>query len=63
MYEDEGRPRNDGQKAALTIYYAMTGESLWDIARTYCTSVAAIQAENGMTSAIAESGGMLLIPS
>lgn len=63
VYEDEGRPRNDGQKAALTIYYAMTGESLWDIARTYCTSVAAIQAENGMTSAIAESGGMLLIPS
>ena len=63
VYEDEAHPRGNDRNAALTIYYAMIGESLWDIARTYCTSVAAIKAENGMTEDVAESGGMLLSPS
>lgn len=63
VYEDESHPRDSERNAALTIYYAMMGEPLWDIARTYCTSVAAIKAENGMTADVAESGGMLLIPS
>ena len=59
VYEDEAHPRGNERNAALTIYYAMIGEPLWDIARTYCTSVAAIKAENRMTGGRCRERGML----
>ncbi|MDD4807302.1 MULTISPECIES: SPOCS domain-containing protein [Caproicibacterium] len=48
--------------AALCIYFADAGEKLWDIARHYCTSVQAIQEENGLAGETVENQGMLLIP-
>ena len=59
---DDDHLRQKDTAAALTIYYADAGESLWDIARTYCTSVDAIMAENGMEEEMVENGSMLLIP-
>ena len=59
---DENKPREQDSSAALSLYYAEKGERLWDIARAYCTSVAAIQHENEMEDDIVETRGMLLIP-
>ena len=59
---DEDRPRARDTSAALSIYYADPGESLWDIARAYCTSVDAIRQENNLAGEFVESRGMLLIP-
>ncbi|HEX2985544.1 MAG TPA: SPOCS domain-containing protein [Caproiciproducens sp.] len=59
---DETKPRAQDKAAALSIYYADAGESLWDIARTYCTSVNAIKLENDLTGEFVENRGMLLIP-
>lgn len=58
---DDDRKKQRDEAAALTIYYAGEGESLWDIARSYCTSVEAIRNENRITGDTA-SRGMLLIP-
>ena len=46
----------------LILYYAEAGEALWDIARLYCTSMEAIQRENGLECEKMDSKGMLLIP-
>ena len=59
---DEDRPRARDTTAALSIYYADPGESLWDIARAYCTSMDAIRQENDLAGEFVESRGMLLIP-
>lgn len=59
---DENKPKIKDTSAALTIYYADAGETLWNIARTYCTSVGAIKAENDLTEDTIENRGMLLIP-
>lgn len=59
---DETHVKQKDTSAALTIYYADAGESLWDIARTYCTSVEAIKSENDLTEESVENRGMLLIP-
>lgn len=59
---DEAKPRAQDRSAALSIYYADAGESLWNIARAYCTSVDAIKSENELTGDSMENRGMLLIP-
>ncbi len=59
---DEEHPREKDTSAALTIYYADPGESLWDIARVYCTSADAIREENGLAEDFIPENGMLLIP-
>ena len=59
---DETKPRAQDKSAALSIYYADAGESLWNIAREYCTSVDAIKLENDLTGEFVENRGMLLIP-
>jgi LysM repeat protein len=59
---DETKPKLKDTSAALTIYYADAGETLWNIARSYCTSVSAIKAENDLTEDTIENRGMLLIP-
>lgn len=58
---DETKPRIR-ENAALNIYYADAGETLWDIARTYCTSVDAIKLENDLNCDAVENRCMLLIP-
>lgn len=59
---DETKPRTQDKTAALSIYYADAGETLWDIARQYCTSVDAIKLENNLDGEFVENRGMLLIP-
>ena len=59
---DEERPKARDKEAALTIYYADKGESIWDIARKYCTSVEAIKIENDLSDDVLVGREMLLIP-
>ena len=59
---DEEHPVLKDSKAALIIYYAETGESLWNIARQYYTSVNAIKEENDLSDDNVVSKGMLFIP-
>ena len=59
---DEERPRGKDPAAALTLYYADEGESVWDIARAYCTSVEAVMEENELSGETVGARGMLLIP-
>lgn len=61
-FADEEHPRIKDSTAALTLYYADDGESLWSIADAYCTSVDAIRNENDLDSDTTEACGMLLIP-
>ncbi len=58
----EDRPRGKDNAAALTLYYADEGESLWDIACAYCTSAEAVRLENNMTEDTVAARGMILIP-
>lgn len=61
-HADETKPREQDQNASLVLYYAEAGESLWDIARLYCTSMQAIQEENHLDCEKIEGKGMILIP-
>lgn len=58
----EDRRREKDGTAALTLYYADEGESLWNIAQLYCTSVEAIKLENNITDEVIQARGMVLIP-
>lgn len=55
---------SERQKKAstLTIYFADSGERLWNIARHYNTTVEAIQQENSITGESVNEKRMLLIP-
>lgn len=61
------RPKEDCPKsassAALTIYYSESGESVWNIARKYNTTVEAVIQENMLENDIVSEKRMLLIPS
>lgn len=59
---NEEKRREKDKTAALTIYYADKNESLWDIARRYCTSVEAVRLENSLTDDIIQARSMVLIP-
>lgn len=59
---NEEQKRERDKTAALTIYYADTGENLWSIARSYCTSVEAIKMQNDITDDVISARGMILIP-
>lgn len=57
---EENRKRQ--KYAALTIYFAQEGESIWDIARRYNTTAEAITSENKLSSDTVETKCKLLIP-
>ena len=59
---DEDKKRLKDKNAALTLYYADKGETLWDIARNYCTSVEAVMLENDLADDIIQAHSMILIP-
>lgn len=59
---DESKTRQS-TAAALTIYYSEEGESVWNIARRYNTTVEAVMNENNLDSETVGSRRMLLIPS
>lgn len=50
------------KSCALTIYYCEKGESLWNIARKYGTTVDAVMLENNINCDVTEKAGMMLIP-
>ena len=50
------------KSCALTIYFCDKGESLWNIARRYNTTVDAIMRENDITDSVVENSRMMLIP-
>jgi len=50
------------EKAALKIYFAGNGESLWEIAKGCHTSVQAVMDENGLHSDVLAEDTMLLVP-
>ena len=50
------------EKAALKIYFAGGGESLWEIAKNCHTSVEAVMEENGLQSDVLPHDAMLLVP-
>ena len=62
MQPNESKPKNKDSLSALTIYYADPGETLWEIARRYNTSVQAISNENDLSENRMEKRTMLLIP-
>ena len=59
--EGDAASFRDGQ-TAVTLYFAEEGESLWEIAKRYHTSVGAILEENDHEDEIMKQGRMLLIP-
>ena len=48
--------------AALKIYYARGGESLWEIAKSCHTSMESVMEENGLTADVLKDDTMLLVP-
>ncbi len=50
------------KSCALTIYFCDKGESVWNIARRYNTTVDAIMQENDLTEDVMGSSRMMLIP-
>lgn len=62
IFANEDKPRQHDDSSALVVYYADAGESLWDIARKYCTSQNLINEENDLTEEVLSEPKMLLIP-
>ncbi len=58
---DESMKKKD-ESSALTLYYSDKGESLWEIARKYNTTVELIKQENSLTGTETSESRMLLIP-
>lgn len=59
---DESKGRKPQSQAAITIYFADEGEAMWEIAKRYNTSMAAVMEENGLEGANVPQRSMLLIP-
>ncbi len=58
---DESKPKSQNT-STLTVYFASPGESLWNIARSYNTTVGAIKEENELTQDTVGEKMMLMIP-
>ena len=59
--DETTRKERDGDYA-IKLYFGIENEDIWDIAKRYSTSVAAIMEENELSGQRLENGGMLLIP-
>lgn len=57
----EGTDKKE-KKPAVVIYFCSDGESVWDIARKYNTTVEDVMQENDLTTDFIENKRMLLIP-
>ena len=55
-------PKPQDEDAALVLYYAGAGESLWEIAKQYNTGSQQICAENHLDDDVIDTAMMLLIP-
>ncbi|MCL2312082.1 MAG: DUF3794 domain-containing protein [Firmicutes bacterium] len=59
---DELNPKQKDLDAALTVYYANSGESIWEIAKRYGTTVEKIQDENDIDFEVLDTDRAILIP-
>lgn len=59
---DEACQIKKADRGAMTIYFANSGENIWDIARRYLASVEEIKEINGIESEIIEENIMLMVP-
>ncbi len=59
---DEEKGRKSSSNAAITVYFADEGESIWEIAKKYNTSVYAVMEENSLECDKVSKRSMLLIP-
>lgn len=59
---DETSRREKDETASIVLYYAQKGESVWDIAMRYASSVQAIKEENDIDTDVLSTEKMLLIP-
>ena len=62
-FEVDDVNKKEKNNSALVIYYADSGESVWDIAKRYNTSINAINELNGLSDDVLGKGIMLMIPS
>lgn len=61
MMLNDTKPREVRQKT-LTLYFADSGENLWNVAKRYNTSMDAIKRENNLETDVLPERSMLLIP-
>ncbi|MGI5894175.1 MAG: DUF3794 and LysM peptidoglycan-binding domain-containing protein [Candidatus Merdivicinus sp.] len=59
---EEEKPRVRDHSCALRICYAEAGDCIWDIAKSYATSMAAVLEENNLETEQLDARTMLLIP-
>ncbi|MDD6082330.1 MAG: DUF3794 domain-containing protein [Oscillospiraceae bacterium] len=59
---DENEPRKKEGDYAVRLYFGSEGESLWDIAKKYGTSVSAVMEENELSEDGLTGNRMILIP-
>jgi hypothetical protein len=59
---DEEHPKQKDQNCALRIYFAEKGETVWEIAKRYSTSVTGILEQNALESETVPENSMIFIP-
>lgn len=59
---DEGKKRSNNN-FPLILYFAKSGENVWEIAKSHCTGVEQIRQENELIEDILTSDTMIMIPS
>ena len=59
---DKDKPKKKDNCYSLKMYFAETGESVWDIAKKYNTAVSAVMTENELSEEVLSEACMLLIP-
>ena len=59
--DDSVKKQREGDYA-IKLYYGTENEDVWDIAKRYSTSIAAVMEENDLSGERLEAGGMLIIP-
>ncbi len=59
---DDNKPVDKNDNGAMTVYFASTGERLWDIARRYFANLEEIKQINDIYDDIVDDDKMILIP-
>lgn len=59
---DKDKPKKKDIRYGLKMYFAETGESVWDISKKYNTAVSAVMTENELSEEVLSEACMLLIP-
>ncbi len=59
---DESSTPQNSDSPSVTVYFANQGESIWNIARKYRSSVNSIKEENNISSDVLQESQMILVP-